>query len=115
MKPYQEVAVTFAAALVERDFARARRLLAPALREQLSESDLQEQLTSMYRLYAQSEPSRSRFVPEGTVETWPGKQPGDLGWAYVSIEGDDFNEAVSVLISDVEGVPMIKKVEWGRP
>jgi hypothetical protein len=87
MEPYQEVAVTFAAALVERDFVRARELLAPGLREQLSERQLEESLTSMYRVYAGSEPSRSHFVPEGTLETWPGRQPSDLGWAYVSIEG----------------------------
>jgi hypothetical protein len=68
----------------------------------------------MYRRYADSEPSRCQFVPEG-LETWPGKQPGDLGWAYVSIEGDDFNEAVFVLVCDVEGVPKIKEIRWGRP
>ncbi len=69
----------------------------------------------MYRGYSDSEPSRSQFVPQGTLETWPDQQPGDLGWAYVSIEGDDFNEAVYVLVSDVEGVPMIKEIQWGRP
>ena len=115
MRGYEEVAVAFAAALVERDFTRARGLLAPALREQLSESALQEELTSMYRGYARSEPSRTCFVPDGTLETWPGKECGDLGWAHVSIEGEDFSEAVSVLVSDVEGVPMIREVEWGRP
>ena len=115
MKPYQEVAVAFAAALVERDFARARALLVPALREQLTEGDLRDQLTSIYRCYARSAPTHSRFVTEGTVETWPGKQADDLGWAYVSIEGDDFAEAVYVLVSDVDGVPMIRKIEWGRP
>ncbi len=115
MKPYQEVAVAFAAALVERDFARAREQLAPDLREKLSESDIQERLTSMYRGHADCLPSRSQFVPEGSFETWPGRQPGDLGWAYVSIEGDDFNEAVFVLVSDVNGAPMIKEIEWGRP
>ena len=115
MKAYQKVAVGFATALVERDFARARGQLAPALREKLSERDLEQRLTSMYRGYADSEPSRSQFVPEGSLETWPGQQPDDLGWAYVSIEGDDFNEAVFVLVSDVNGVPMIKEIEWGRP
>jgi hypothetical protein len=69
----------------------------------------------MYRRYANSEPSRSQFVPEGSLETWPGKQAGDLGLAYVSIGGDDFNEAVYALICDVKGVPMIREIAWGRP
>lgn len=115
LKPYQEVAVAFAAALVDRDFVRARRMLAPVLRAELSEDDLQEKLTNMYRGYSDSEPSRSQFVPAGTLERWPDQQPGDLGWTYVSIEGEDFNEAVYVLVSDVEGVAMIKEIQWGRP
>jgi hypothetical protein len=115
VKPYQEVAVAFAAALVARDFARARGMLTPALRAELSELDLEERLTSMCRGYADVEPLRSEFVPEGTLETWPGKQPGDLGWAYVSIEGDDFNEGIYVLVGDVEGVPLIGGMKWGRP
>jgi hypothetical protein len=113
-KPYQEVAVAFAAALVARDFARARGMLTPRLRGEFSEQDLEERLTSMYRSYADSEPLRSQFVPEGTLETWPGKQPGDFGWAYVSIEGDDFNEAIYVLVCDVEGAPLIGQIQWGR-
>jgi hypothetical protein len=115
VKPYQEISVAFAAALVARDFARARGMLTPGLREEYSEHDLEERLTRMYRSYADGEAVRSQFVPEGTLETWPGKQPGDLGWAYVSIEGDDFNEAVYVLVPDVEGAPMIEEIQWGRP
>jgi hypothetical protein len=33
----------------------------------------------------------------------------------VSIEGNDFNEAVYVLVSDVDGVPRIREIKWGRP
>jgi hypothetical protein len=115
LKPFEEVAVAFAAALVARDFSGAHEILAPALRAQLSESNLEEELVNMYRRYAQSEPSRCQFVPDGSLETWPQKQPGDLGKAYVSIEGDDFNEAIYVLVSDVEGVPLIREISWGRP
>lgn len=115
MKPFEEVAVAFAAALVARDFSCAREMLAPTLRAQLSEINLEEELVNMYRRYACSDPARSQLVPEGSLEIWPQKQRGDLGWAYVSIEGDDFNEAVSVLVSDVEGVPLIRGIAWGRP
>ena len=115
VKLFEEVAVAFAGALVARDFSRARQMLAPAVRAQLSERNLEEALVNMYRRYADSDPSRCQFVPEGSLETWPHKQPGDLGLAYVSIEGDDFNEAVYVLVSDVEGVPFVREISWGRP
>ena len=69
----------------------------------------------MYRGYAPSEPCRSEYVPEGSLETWPGKQPGDLGWAYVSIEGHDFIEAVYVLVRETDGAPKIREIQWGRP
>jgi hypothetical protein len=115
LKAFEEVAVAFAAALVARDFSRAREMLTPALRTELSESHLEEELVNMYRRYAHSDPSRSQFVPEGSLESWPQKQPSDLGWAYASIEGDDFNEGVYVLVSDVEGVPLIREISWGRP
>jgi hypothetical protein len=115
LEPYQQVAVAFADALVARDFSRARGMLVPALRAALSEHDLEERLTGMYRGYADGDPRRTHFVPEGSLEAWPGKQPGDLGWASVGIEGDDFNEAVYVLVVAMEGVPMFREVEWGRP
>jgi len=90
-------------------------MLAPALRAQLSERNLEEALVNMFRRYAYSDPSRSEFVPEGSLEIRPAKQPGDLGLAYVSIEGDDFIEAVYVLVSDVGGVPLIREITCGRP
>jgi hypothetical protein len=115
LKPFEEVAVAFAAALVARDFSRAREMLTPPLRAELSEVDLEDRLTLMYRGYADGPPLRSQFVPEGSLEAWPQQQPGDLGWAYASVEGDDFNEGVYVLVSDVEGVPLIREITWGRP
>jgi hypothetical protein len=115
LKPFEEVAVAFGTALVARDFSRAREMLTPALRATLPESELEAKLVKMYRGYSDSDPSSCSFVPEGTLERWPQKQPGDLRWAYVSIEGDDFNEAVYVLVSDMAGELLIREISWGRP
>jgi hypothetical protein len=49
------------------------------------------------------------------MEEWPRKRPGDIGWVYVGIEGDDFIEAVTVVVADVDGALLIREVEWGRP
>jgi hypothetical protein len=115
VKPYQEVALAFATSLIERDFSRARGMLAPGLRAKLTEADLEEQLTAMYRSYADGQPEHALLIPEGTAEEWPAKEPGDIGFAYVSISGEDFNEAVSVIVSDIVGALVIREIEWGRP
>lgn len=40
----------------------------------------------------------------------------DLGWVYVSISGERFgNEAVTVIVTRVQGQPRIRSLEWGRP
>jgi hypothetical protein len=115
MTPYAEVAVAFASALVDGDFARAESLLTPDLRQQLSREVLREKLYAMFRGYAEGEPRRALFDEEFQLEEWRRKRPGDIGWVYVGIEGEDFLEAVNVVVASVEGRLLIRQVEWGRP
>ena len=115
MKPYAEVAVAFASALVDGDFARAETLLAPELRRHVTADALRQKLYAMFRSYANGEPMAVDFDEEGQMEHWPSKLPGDAGWVYVSISGDDFVEAVTVIVADVRGKYLIREIEWGRP
>ncbi|AGF53519.1 ssr5092 (plasmid) [Synechocystis sp. PCC 6803] len=46
---------------------------------------------------------------------YPPMEPNDVVWLYVSLEGEDFVEAVSVIIEDREGKLAIRWLEWGRP
>ena len=63
----------------------------------------------------------SDWGPMGTIEvghtmtTWPGKQLSDIGWAYVSIGGDVYSEAVTVIVMLEHGEAKIREVEFGRP
>ena len=50
-----------------------------------------------------------------TMEAWPDKQPHDVGWAYVSIGGDVYSEAVTVVVARENGRLVIRQVEFGRP
>jgi len=50
-----------------------------------------------------------------TMETWPGKLPSDIGWAYVSIGGDVYSEAVTVVVTSENGEARIREIEFGRP
>ncbi len=115
MAPFAKVAVEFASALVEGDFNKAHALLVPTLRKQMTPETLREKLYSMWRGYASGKPKRIHFDEEFTNVDWPAKLPGDIGWAYVGIEGDDFIEAVTVTVADIEGSHLIRAIEWGRP
>lgn len=115
MKPYQEVAVSFASALVAGDFSRARRLLAPAIRQSMTEEALRTRLTKMYSGYDSGPPTRVDFDEEGSSDSPYQLDPGDVGWAYVSISGDHFVEAVTVTVADIDGALLIREIEWGRP
>jgi len=49
------------------------------------------------------------------MATWPGKQPADIGWAYVSIGGEVYSEAITVVVTSESGEAKIREVEFGRP
>jgi hypothetical protein len=115
MTPYAEVAVAFASALVDGDFVRAHQLLTPEVQRELTQEALRENLYAMFRGYSESEPTTIHFDENFQMENWPDKRPGDVGWAYVGILGDDFVEAVTVIVADVEGKLLIRDIEWGRP
>lgn len=50
-----------------------------------------------------------------TMTSWPAKQPSDVGWAYVSIGGEVYSEAVIVVVTSENGEVRIREVEFGRP
>ena len=115
MRPFEEVAVSFASALVAGEFERARSLLTPELRAEISEVELRNLLLGMFEQYADGHPTGIHFDDEFSLLEWASKQSGDVGWAYVGITGEDFVEAVSVTISEVGGSKLIRNIEWGRP
>jgi hypothetical protein len=115
MRPFEEVAVTFASALVAGEFEQARSLLAPKLHATFSAKELRDRLFGMFEGYADGEPASIQFDDEFSLLDWPSRQTADVGWVYVGIVGEDFVEAVSVVVSDFNGVNLIREVEWGRP
>jgi hypothetical protein len=115
MQPYEEVAVTFARALVDGDFLRAHELLTPQLRVALSPTALREELREMYDGYAEGPPTQIHYDEQFSMTDWPAKKPGDVGWAYVGIMGEDFVEAVTVVVHETDGMLLISQIEWGRP
>jgi hypothetical protein len=115
-RDYVKVAVAFATALIEKDFALAESLLAPELRQRLTKAELRKRLDGMFCRYGyDDEPQRIDFDERQCMDEWPSKRPTDAGWAYVGILGEEFVEAVTVVIANVDGELLIRDIEWGRP
>ncbi|HZS05074.1 MAG TPA: hypothetical protein VFD58_09590 [Blastocatellia bacterium] len=108
------IGLSFAQALVEGDFKAAHELLSEPLKVEWPPSRLEEALISMVA-YGDGPPDKIELISFDDMHTWPTRQCADLGWAYVAICGDGFNEAVSVVVATDGGRHVIRDVEWGRP
>lgn len=109
---YAAKAKEFAEALVANNYDAAFEMLSSSLKPKLTAAELQSRFTEMTE-YGEGRPRVDGHVQ--TMEDWPGKQPSDVGWAYVSISGDDFAEAVTVVVNYEDDAMKIREVEWGRP
>ena len=109
---YRQVARQFGESLAARDYRSAYELTAKEYRDQTTVEQFQTAFETIVP---------PGWGPIGPVEvgqtmlTWPGKRPSDLGWAYVSIGGDVYSEAVTVVVSSEQGEAKIREVEFGRP
>ena len=109
---YYEFAVDFAKALTADDFVSAHAMLAPDLKAEYSVDALKASFEEMVE-YGGSPARVDGFVE--VMDDWPTKGSADLGWAYVSISGADFAEAVTVVVTRVDDAMAIGSIEWGRP
>lgn len=111
-RDYRDVALAFANALASRDYPTAYAMT----------SKEYQALTTIEAMRAAFE----RIVPTDwetvgpigigmAMESWPGKQPHDLGLAYVGIGGDVYSEAVTVVVTLEGGELKVRTVEFGRP
>jgi len=109
---YKGVGLAFARALAARDYDAAHALTSRTYRARTSVKDLQAAFEEIVPV---------DWGPVGpiqlgeTMEVWPGREPSDVGWAYVSVGGDVYSEAVTVVVAIDEGELRIRTVEFGRP
>lgn len=110
-----KIAVDFTQALVDGDFELASSLLAPEIRQIMTPEQLRLDYDGLIGMYLSPASAQVVFDPQFTMTDWPGRRPSDVGWVYVSIVGDDFVEAVSVILAEYDGELLIREIEWGRP
>jgi len=109
---YSSVGLRFAVALANRDYPTAYAM---------TSSDYQRSTTvdDMGAAFEAVVPTDWRTVGPvevgQTMETWPAKQPSDVGWVYISIGGDAYSEAVTVIVMREADTLKVRSVEFGRP
>ena len=109
---FQRVALQFAVALAERRYADAYALTTRGYRARTS----REQMRSAFEDIVPPSWDPAGPIELGLTQTsWPDKQPGDVGWVYVSIGGRVYSEGLVVILSTEDKHLRVRTVEFGRP
>ena len=109
---FKEVALKFTKTLTDRDYSTAYAMTSSEYRNRANLDQMKAEFEAIVP------PDWGTMGPIEIGETqkdWPDKQPSDLGWVYVSIGGDVYSEAVTVVITLEKGDPKVREVEFGRP
>ena len=93
-------------------FHEAHTLLTDEQKKLLAAAALKKQYEEM--ISYGSGPSKHVEVMQ-TLDVWPDKKKEDVGWVYVAIAGDNFSEAVTVVVARAGSELAIRSIEWGRP
>jgi hypothetical protein len=110
------LAQQFGDCLSQADYSTAYTLLSPELQQQYSPETLEQTVEAMID-YGSSPIQTAIVMVDCLLTEWqyPPMEANDVVCLYVSLEGEDFIEAVSVIISQEVGKLAIRWLEWGRP
>jgi hypothetical protein len=109
---YKEVALAFAKALASRDYGAAYALTS---RDYRNSRSLEATQAAFEQIVPIDWETVGPIAVGVTMEDWPGRNPSDVGWAYVSVGGDVYSEAITVVVTLEEGVLRVRTAEFGRP
>lgn len=107
IEEYKNIAVKFSEALSKQNFASAVSFVSSECSDDLA-YEFKEMIS-----YGDGPVTNIELMT--SMEDWPDKKHGDVGWAYVSMSGSGFNEAVAVIVCEKEDGLKIREIEWGRP
>jgi hypothetical protein len=112
-----DIALTFARALVAKQYEKACAMLTAALKRANPPETLRKKLDEMigYSGDEKGWPTYIQVVTGIDALNMKKKEKGDFGWTYVAIGGTDYNEAVSVTVTEEKEQLLIREIEWGRP
>lgn len=109
---YRQVALEFGKLLAGRQYLKAYALTSQGYRQ----TNTVDQLQTAFEAIVPTDWGPTGPIELGyTMRRWPAKQPSDLGWAYVGIGGEFYNEGITVVVTSDNGKPKIREIEFGRP
>lgn len=107
-----EIAAEFARALASGDSSAAHQILSHELAAKVTTADL----SSHFKALAEDMGGVTGVgQPMVILEEWPDMSAHDRAMVYVPLEGDEFSEAITVTVSEIENAFCISSIEWGRP
>lgn len=112
MRDYPSVGLHFATALARRDYTTAYAMTSS---EYQRNTTVAEMRAAFEAIVPTGWPTVGPVEVGVTMDTWPDKRPSDVGWAYVSIGGEVYSEAVIVVVGLESDTLRIRTVEFGRP
>lgn len=110
------LAQQFGNCLTQADYSTAHTLLSPELQQQYSPQTLRQTVEAMID-YGSGPINKAIVMVDCLLTEWqhPPMAANDVGWLYISLEGEDFLEAVSVIVCQQAEKLAIRWLEWGRP
>jgi len=108
----RDLALRFTQELVDREYDKAYSRTTAILRQHSSfESFVSHFETIVPKDWGPASPleiAETRF-------DWPEKNPQDIMWVYVSIGGDVYSEAITLIVTKEVSAFKISHIEYGRP
>lgn len=114
MAAHVQLAQLFGEFIAKEDYAAAHGLLTRQGQAAWPVTEMKRRSESM-RKYAPGPFTDMEVMDEFMFEDWPAMQDGDVASIYIALSGNNFCEAVSVIVAQEDGDLRIRDLEWGRP
>lgn len=106
--------VAFAKRIAERDIRGAYGLLSEDYRKTLGFEAFEKKAKGF--LSSEFGPIQRVYVQDSSeMGGWRTKETGDVGWAYVIVEGTEFADAIAGIVKREGDRLRIRKIQWGKP
>jgi len=114
MSAHLQLAQKFGDLVAKEDYTSAHALLTKEAQAVWPAPEMQRRSERM-RSYDPGPFTHFQIMEEFILEDWPAMEDGDVASIYISLEGDGFCEAVTVIVAEQAGTLRIRDLEWGRP
>lgn len=108
------IAEQFGRHIADGDYGAARTLLTKEAQQKYSAESFKQSFEKM-TAYEPGPIHRIEVSPEFMLEEWPEKGADDVASVYVGLFGEEYVEAVTLVLAREDGDIRIREVEWGRP